>query len=79
MCGGDPSTTNDEQTRQAREDLDRVNNLDPVRKVKIVPEYTLAKLINNEMGVAVEQRILRLFIKAHWSKIAKLAHEIHED
>jgi hypothetical protein len=42
------------------------------------PEEKLASLMLRELGSSVDKRALRLFIKAHWNKITKLAHEIHD-
>jgi hypothetical protein len=52
--------------------------------VRIVEQHersateTLRKLISRELGVCVKHNELRLFVLAHWGKLSKLAHEIHE-
>lgn len=43
------------------------------------PEGKLSALMYRELQVSVSQRELRLFIKAHWSKISALAHQIHDE
>jgi hypothetical protein len=48
------------------------------RLQNIDPEQKLATLMNRELGSAINKRELRLFIKAHWSKISTLAHAIHD-
>ena len=41
-------------------------------------ETALSKLIEKETGSFIDPRLLRLFIKAKWSRITTLAHSIHE-
>jgi hypothetical protein len=38
----------------------------------------LAQLMKREMDVEVNPKLLRLFLRAHWSKVSALAHAIHE-
>ncbi len=38
----------------------------------------LSELMKREMDVSVNPKVLRMFIRAHWSKISMLAHAIHE-
>jgi len=38
----------------------------------------LATLMLREMDVEVNPKVLRMFIRAHWTKISLLAHAIHE-
>ena len=42
------------------------------------PEKKLADLLLQETGVRIDEHLLRLFIRAHWDRIASLAHGIHE-
>ena len=39
----------------------------------------LAALIKAETSVDIDPNLLRLFIKSKWSRIAALAHSIHEE
>jgi len=41
-------------------------------------ESRLASLMQREMNVAIDPKMLRLFLLHHWSKVTKLAHEVHE-
>jgi hypothetical protein len=41
------------------------------------PESQLADLIRRELGIDIDRRALRIFIRAHWDKVAPLAHRIH--
>jgi len=41
-------------------------------------EITLSRLIEKETGASIEPKLLRLFIKAKWSRVTTLAHSIHE-
>jgi hypothetical protein len=38
----------------------------------------LADLMSREMDVQVNPKVLRMFIRAHWSKVSLLSHAIHE-
>lgn len=42
------------------------------------PEYALSSLMLNELSVHIPPLALRVFVRAHWAEIAKLAHSIHE-
>jgi hypothetical protein len=42
------------------------------------PDKRLSALIAKEMGVVIDPNLLRLFILAHWGKIAALGHKIHD-
>lgn len=42
------------------------------------PEEKLAKLLRDETGSVVDAKMLRLFLRANWSKVTALAHRIHE-
>lgn len=42
----------------------------------------LARLMERQLGYVdgpIDNVALRLFIRAHWSKVCKLAHAIHDD
>lgn len=41
------------------------------------PEQRLSRLLSEELGLYVDATALRVFIRAHWSTISPLAHEIH--
>lgn len=41
------------------------------------PERKLAELLARETGVSINPQALRMFIRAHWSKVSALAHDIH--
>lgn len=43
------------------------------------PEDSLADLIKRKAGVSIDPVTLRLFLVAHWGRIANLAHCIHEN
>jgi len=42
------------------------------------PEERLADLIYREAGVKIDKHVIRMFIRANWSKVSALAHAIHE-
>lgn len=44
----------------------------------IKPEYRLADMMTRDLTVKIDPNLLRLFIQLHWTKIAKLAHDIHD-
>lgn len=42
----------------------------------------LARLMERQLGYEdgyIDNIALRLFIRAHWSKVSRLAHQIHDD
>jgi len=41
------------------------------------PEHKLADLMNNDLGVTVEPKLLRLFVLHNWRSVSLLAHAIH--
>jgi hypothetical protein len=41
------------------------------------PEEQLATLMQNDLGVTVTPRELRMFIRANWRKVSAFAHAIH--
>lgn len=44
--------------------------------------YELARLMERQLGYQegrIDSVALRLFIRAYWSRVSKLAHEIHDD
>ena len=43
------------------------------------PEKRLASLMYRELGVQINEQALRMFIRAHWSKVSALAHDIHDE
>jgi hypothetical protein len=50
-----------------------------LRTVTQPPHKRLASLMNRELGTDIDPRLLRLFIKHHWSKVSTLAHQIHDE
>jgi len=38
----------------------------------------LADLMKREMDVSINPKVLRMFLRAHWSKVSMLSHAIHE-
>jgi hypothetical protein len=42
------------------------------------PEEKLAKLLKSAADTSINPTVLKLFLAAHWNKVSKLAHEIHE-
>lgn len=43
------------------------------------PHEKLCDLLKRETGSSVDPLMMRLFIKHHWSKVSKLAHDIHDE
>ena len=41
------------------------------------PAEKLAKLIQSEMDVSMNAKVLRLFLRANWTEVTRLAHLIH--
>jgi hypothetical protein len=41
------------------------------------PHYRLADLIERELDVRVDPAALRLFLRANWESVTRLAHLIH--
>lgn len=41
------------------------------------PEDKLSDLLFEETGVRVGPKLLRLFLKSNWDRVAMLAHKIH--
>lgn len=41
-------------------------------------EYRLSDLMRRELGVSINDKALRVFIRAHWKKVSMLAHAIHD-
>jgi hypothetical protein len=41
------------------------------------PETLLAKLFKDDLNVDMHPQALRMFIRARWSKVSTLAHNIH--
>jgi hypothetical protein len=44
----------------------------------IKPEYKLADMMTRDLAVKIDPNLLRLFLQLHWTKITKLAHDIHD-
>lgn len=42
------------------------------------PGIAFSRLLRSKTGAEIEPRVLRLFLAAHWSKVSKLAHAVHE-
>lgn len=42
------------------------------------PQEELAALMKQEMGVDIDPRLLKLFIRFKWADVARLAHAIHD-
>lgn len=42
------------------------------------PEKVLARIIKAELGIVVAPEALRIFIRANWSRVSSLAHDIHQ-
>lgn len=57
----------------------RTLNQQSVSATRNTPEMRLSRLMSRELDVTVDPRLLRLFLKHHWSKVSALAHEIHEE
>lgn len=53
-------------------------NIPTIEAEEVTPAHVLSRLMGDNMGVDIRPELLRLFIKFHWSKIAALAHKIHE-
>lgn len=43
------------------------------------PENKLARLLSEDLGLAVEPKALRLFLLHRWDDIASAAHAIHDE
>jgi len=43
----------------------------------VAPELTLSEMLNQEIGAQINPQALRVFIRANWPRVARLAHEIH--
>ena len=41
-------------------------------------EDRLSGLIQDETGVLIEPKLLRLFLRSNWERVTALAHKIHE-
>lgn len=41
------------------------------------PEVLLARLISSDLNVTIDPKALRMFLRARWSRVSPLAHEIH--
>lgn len=44
----------------------------------VAPEVELSCMLKNELGVHIAPQALRLFMRYHWMKVQKLAHQIHD-
>lgn len=58
---------------------DGINYSGAVTKPAIRPEDALSRLLKSGTDTSISPLVLKLFILAHWSKVSKLAHEIHEE
>lgn len=44
----------------------------------LAPEKSLATMLKSDLGLEVNPQALRMFVRARWSRVSKLAHAIHE-
>jgi hypothetical protein len=72
MCG-DPSVG-----ISAISNLNSLRNCNPYAPPREKPEEKLSRLLLTAADVRISPTVLKLFIAAHWNKISKLAHEIHD-
>ena len=50
----------------------------PVKQPPASPEQQLAELMRVDLGTTCAAREVRMFVRANWRKITRLAHAIHD-
>lgn len=43
------------------------------------PEAVIVDLMKRDLGVVIDPRLMKMFIRVNWNKLAKCAHQIHEE
>lgn len=51
---------------------------DRITNTTLGPEYQLAALLSDDLNIYVNPQALRVFLRARWDKVSKLAHEVHD-
>lgn len=43
------------------------------------PEDELSRMLASDLGVSVDPKALRMFLRYRWTRVSSLAHRIHDD